>query len=219
MLTSTKCCGARVIPGIAAAGLTDACRWAAIEVGVKGKGQVLSEGQVPEAYVRVVSDGYFDAMGIPLIEGRDSRSAMEIRRRTGHGGQPEPWRARFGPGRMRSDRLMTHAAGAVVVGVVGDVRHFSLERRAAWKCICRMRQYRGLWRSWIWWCGQRCPRPNGDGGARGAPAGGSELAGERIPDPAALVDKAVSPRRFVVMLLAGIRRVSRCCWRRWGFTA
>src|SRR5258707_9571673 len=60
------------IPGIEAAGLSDALplgrnrSW-----GMAPKGQVYKRGEYPDAFVRIVSDGYFHAMGIPLRVGRD----------------------------------------------------------------------------------------------------------------------------------------------------
>src|SRR5581483_9891317 len=62
----------REIPGIAAAGLTDTLplgrnrSW-----GAPAQGVVYPPGQFPDAFVRIVSDGYLRAMGIPLIAGRE----------------------------------------------------------------------------------------------------------------------------------------------------
>jgi len=44
---------------------------------VAGKGQVFKDGaDYPEAFVRIVSDGYVKAMGMTLKKGRDLRNAM-----------------------------------------------------------------------------------------------------------------------------------------------
>ena len=62
----------RAVPGITAAGLTDALplgrnrSW-----GAPAKGQVYPPGKFPIAFVRVVSDGYLKALGIALVAGRD----------------------------------------------------------------------------------------------------------------------------------------------------
>ncbi len=62
----------RSVPGIAAAGIADVLPlhgdrgWQ-----VSSKGQVYERDRHPEAFVRVVSDGYFEALGIPLKLGRE----------------------------------------------------------------------------------------------------------------------------------------------------
>ena len=61
----------RSVHGIVAAGITDCLplrddrSW-----GVAGKGQLYPRGHMPEAFVRIVSDGYFEAVGIRLQAGR-----------------------------------------------------------------------------------------------------------------------------------------------------
>ena len=62
---------ARAVRGVAAAGLTDALplgrnrSWTA-----PAKGRVYPKGKLPVAYVRLVTEGYIGAMGIPLRSGR-----------------------------------------------------------------------------------------------------------------------------------------------------
>ena len=72
MLTS-RCAGrVREVQGIEAAGLTDALplgrnrSW-----GIGAKGQIYPRGQNPNAFVRVVSDGYMKTMGIQVRAGRE----------------------------------------------------------------------------------------------------------------------------------------------------
>ena len=62
---------ARSVPGIVAAGISDVLpldgdrSW---QVGAQG--QVYDKDHHPEAFIRVVSDGYFEALGIALKSGR-----------------------------------------------------------------------------------------------------------------------------------------------------
>ena len=106
---------------------------------VRGEGQVYPKGHVPEAYVRVVSEGYFEAMGIPLIEGRgftehdgDSKESVVVVNRT--------LARTLWPGQDATGQTMTQDGGRVVVGVVGDVRHFSLEAAGGPEMYLPLRQ-------------------------------------------------------------------------------
>jgi len=62
----------REIPGVEAAGITDALPLGRNRTwGSRAKGVTYERGKAPTAYVRVVSDGYLAALGIPLKAGRD----------------------------------------------------------------------------------------------------------------------------------------------------
>jgi predicted permease len=62
----------REIPGVDSAGLTDALplgknrSWS-----VPAKGQTYPPGEFPDEFIRIISDGYFQAMRIPIRAGRD----------------------------------------------------------------------------------------------------------------------------------------------------
>src|SRR5688572_10052224 len=59
------------IPGVSAAGLTDQLPLGRNRTwGTPAKGQTYERGKFPSAFIRVVSDGYLGAMGIPLRAGR-----------------------------------------------------------------------------------------------------------------------------------------------------
>ncbi len=193
----------RSIPGIKSAGLTDVLpldgdrSW-----GVAAKGQVYPSGHNPEAFIRIVTDGYLEAVGIPLRAGRgfterDSSSSElvvvinETLART------------LWPGENAVGKVITQDGGRRVVGVVGDVRHQALEETGGGEMYLPLRQ-------------------TGDYAAvdlvvrTSLPTDGLAAAVRAVlrpidPDlPAAefrtlqeLVDKAVSPRRFLVLLLGG----------------
>jgi hypothetical protein len=62
----------RSVPGIAAAAITDVLPLGGDRAWqVSGKGQIYEKGHHPEAFIRVVSDGYFEALGIPFKSGRE----------------------------------------------------------------------------------------------------------------------------------------------------
>jgi len=118
----------RAIPGIAAAGITDVLPldgdrgW---QVGAKG--QVYDKNNHPEAFIRVVSDGYFEALGVPLKAGREftgsDRSSTEPVVMVNETLARTLW-----PGQDAVGRMMTTDGGRRVVGVVGDVHHGGFER-------------------------------------------------------------------------------------------
>jgi predicted permease len=194
---------ARSLPGIVAAGITDALplrddrSW-----GLAGRGQIYPKGHMPEAFIRVVSDGYFEAAGIPLRSGRgfterDRASSDRVVVVN------ETLARTLWPGQNPLGQMITADVSRRVVGVVADVRHEALEKAGGAELYLPMRQ-------------------TGDYAAmqlvvRTALPPNSLAAGLRTVlrpiDPNLpvrefvtfqdLVDRAVSPRRFLVLLLAG----------------
>ena len=194
---------ARSVPGITAAGISDVLpldgdrSWQ-----VSGKGQVYEKDHYPEAFIRVVSDGYFEALGIPLQSGREFTESDR--------GSSEPvvmvnetLARTLWPGQDAVGKMMTQDGGRRVVGVVAEVHHGGPESSGGSEMYLPMRQ-------------------TGDYAAmrlvvRTALPPDSLAAGIRMAlrplDPnlpvtefqtlQGLVDKAVSPRRFLVILLTG----------------
>jgi predicted permease len=193
----------RSVPGIVAAGITDV-----LPLGgdrgwqVSGKGQVYEKGRHPEAFVRVVSDGYFEALGVPLKSGREFTGSDRASR------EPvvvvnETLARTLWPGQDPIGQIMTQDGGRRVVGVVADVHHGGPERLGGSEMYLPMRQTTDY--------------PEMELVVRTALPPDSLAAGIRTAlrpiDPNLpvgtfqtlqdLVDKVVSPRRFLVMLLAG----------------
>ncbi len=79
---------ARDVPGVTAAGLSDALplgrnrSW-----GSPAKGQTYPPGHFPNSFVRVVSEGYIGAIGIPLRAGRDFNARDTVVLRPGDPGK------------------------------------------------------------------------------------------------------------------------------------
>jgi predicted permease len=130
----------RSVPGIAAAGIADVLPlrgdrgWQ-----VSGKGQVYDKNDHPEAYIRVVSDGYFAALGIQLKAGREF---AESDRATS---EPvvvvnETLARTLWPGQDPLEQTVTQDGGRRVVGVVGDVHHGGPERSGGSEMYLPMRQ-------------------------------------------------------------------------------
>ena len=193
----------RAVPGIRAAGLTDAIPLASDRAwGVAGKGQIYPRGHVPEAFIRVVSEGYFEAAGIRLVAGR------VFTERDGTSSEPvvvvnQTLARTLWPGQDALGQMVTQNGGRRVVGIVADVRHASLEKAGGSEMYIPLRQTRDYW-SMELVVRTALPPPSIAAPIRDA---------LRQVDPnlpigefrtlQGFVDRAVSPRRFLVLLLAG----------------
>jgi predicted permease len=191
------------VPGIEGAGLTDALPLSGNRSwGVQAKGQVYPKGQNPEAFIRIVSDGYIRAMGIPLRAGRDfterdtpsSELVILIN---------ETLARTLWPGQDPIGQMVTQDGGRRVVGVVGDVRHLALEQGSGSEMYLPIRQTSDY--SSVDLVVRTTLPPAGLASAVRAALKPIEpnLPGKEFRKLQQLVDKAVSPRRFVVLLLAG----------------
>jgi predicted permease len=191
------------IPGVEGAGLSDSLPlghnrtwWAGV------KGRVYSQSELPLAFVRVVSDGYLKAMGIPLRAGRDfteadtpaSQHVVLIN---------ETLAQRNWPGQNPLGQVIQTNGDSTVVGVVGDVRHLALEESYGSEMYIPIRQSNDY--------------PSVDLVVRSSLSNAEidarlretlrpiapDLSMSSLRTLQSLVDKSVSPRRFVVMLLGG----------------
>ena len=195
---------ARAVPGITAAGISDILpldgdrSWQ-----VQAKGQVYDKVHYPpEPFIRVVTDGYFEALGIALKAGREfSQSDRES-------SEPvvmvnETLARTLWPGQDAVGKIVTQDGGRRVIGVVADVHHGGPERLGGSEMYMPMRQTRdyAAMRLVV-----RTTLPPDSLAA-------SIRMALRPIDPnlpvtefqtlQGLVDKVVSPRCFLVMLLSG----------------
>jgi len=190
------------VPGVEAVGLTDALPLGRNRAwGIRAKGEVYQEGQNPNAFPRLVDNGYIRTMQIPLIAGRDFtphdttdvEDVMIVN---------EAMARRLWPGRDPIGQTVLIGRGEWrVVGVVSNVRHSSLEEEAGLEMYLPIRQ-QSDWRSLELVIRTNLPPESLAPGVRGA---------LRTIDPALptsdfktlgqMVDRAVSPRRFILLLL------------------
>jgi predicted permease len=196
----------REIPGVEAASLTDVLplghnrSW-----GSPAKGQVYANpDDYPVSFVRIVGDGYVRAMGMSIRKGRDfterddpaSTPVMMVN---------EALARRLWPGQNPIGQIIQGDCGGdrQVVGVVGDVRHMALEKGSGFEIYIPMRQCRD-WGSVDAVVRSRLPFPvlasAVDGAVRPIVP---ELPRGSLRPLTDLVDKAVSPRRFIMLLLGG----------------
>jgi predicted permease len=191
-------------PGMEAAGLSDSLplghnrSW-----GVAAKGVVYTPQNYPIGFPRIVSDGYFRAMGIPLRAGRD------FTERDTKGTLPviilnATLARNLWPGQDPIGKIVrADDPERTVVGVVGDVHHMTLEEGSGNEFYIPMRQTQDY--------GSvdmvvRTSLPTAELATRIREALRPiepDLPTANLRTLQTLVDRAVSPRRFVVLLLGG----------------
>jgi predicted permease len=189
------------IPGVQAAGLSDALPLGRNRTwGIGAKGHVYSPTDFPEAFVRIVSDGYFPAMGIPLRKGRDFTPADALKSQKVIIVNETMARALW-PGQDALGQLTD--GDQLVIGIVGDVRHLALEQGSGSEMYLPIRQGNDYSSVDLV---VRSSLSNAELAPRLREALlpiAPDLPGSNLRPLQSLVDKAVSPRRFVVMLLGG----------------
>jgi predicted permease len=172
---------ARAVPGVRAAGITDVLplggdrSWA-----VSAMGHVYDKSHPPpEPFIRVVTDGYFEAAGIRLRLGRtftprdraSSERVVVIN---------ETLARTLWPDQDPLGQMITTDRGRRVVGVVADIRHETLEKAGGSEMYLPMRQTGGL-------CSHGTDGENhapagqpGGGNSKRPPAGRPLSAGPRL---------------------------------------
>ena len=192
---------ARSVPGVRAAGVIDILPFAGDrgwQVGAMG--QVYPKDQHPEAFIRVVSDGYFEAAGLHLQAGRafterdrDSSELVVIVNQT---------LARIlWPGQDPIGQAMTQDHGRRVIGVVSDVRHEALEKAAGSEMYLPLRQTQDYPAMELVARTTVPPEALAAGLRTALRPLDPNLPISELRSLQDLVDKAVSPRRFLVNLL------------------
>jgi predicted permease len=193
------------IPGVEAAGFIDSLPLGRNRTwGAAAKGVVYQRENYPLAFVHIVSEGYMEAMRIPLVAGR------YFSPRDNENGEAviiinETMARTLWPGQKAVGKLMVagDARDKHVIGVVKDVHHISLEKASGGEMYLPIRQSQDfpslnlvvrsrlddnvLSRSVL---AALLPFDRG-------------LAHEQFFPLQQIVDQSVSPRRFIVMLLTG----------------
>jgi predicted permease len=193
----------RALPGMGAAGVADVLpldgdrSWQ-----VTGRGQVYPRDHHPEAYIRVVSDGYFEAAGVRVVTGRGFTEADRA--------SSEPVAVvnmtlarTLWPGQNAVGQYLTQDGGRRVVGVVDDVRHASLEAAGGSELYLPMRQtgdYSAINLVVRTTLSPEHFAPEVRGALREID---KNMPLPQIAGLQELVDKSVSPRRFLVLMLGG----------------
>jgi predicted permease len=198
---------ARSVPGIVAAGIADVLplrddrAWS-----VSVRGHVYEKNNHPEPFIRVVTDGYFEAAGIPLRAGRllteRDRAASEPVVVINETMARTAWRGENPLGQVITTYSGQQVLG-VVVGVVGDVRHEALEQASGPEMYLAMRQTADYAAMQLVVRTALPPDSLAAGLRTALRPVDPNLPVREFVKFQDLVDKAVSPRRFLVLLLAG----------------
>ncbi len=196
------------IPGVDSVGLTDALplgknrNWC-----VPAKGQTYTKDNFPCEFVRIVSEGYFHAMRVPLRAGRefterDSAGAPKVAIVN------ETMARKIWPGQDPIGQILLNRDPVEVVGVVGDVRHLTLEQDAGMELYFPIRQTGDFSNVDL------VVRAKGDPEALAGPVRAAllpvnpDIPANEFRPLERLVDRSVSPRKFVVMLLGGFAGIA-----------
>jgi predicted permease len=192
------------VRGIEAAGLSDSLplghnrSW-----GVAAKGVQYTPQNYPEGFPRIISDGYFRAMGIPLRAGRDfterdTKGSLNVIIVN------ETLAKNLWPGEDPIGKIVrADDPERTVVGVVGDVHHMALEEKSGNEFYIPMRQTQDYGTVDLV---VRTSLPTAELASSLREALRPiepDLPTANLRTLQTLVDRAVSPRRFVVMLLGG----------------
>ena len=193
-------------PGIERAAITDALPMGRNRTwGAGAKGVTYERGQYPTAFVRVVSEGYPAAMGVPILAGRDLTAS------DGPGAEPvmlvnKTLADALWPGKNPIGQYINGGCNSNerrVVGVVGDVRHLSLEQPAGNEMYMPARQCNDLAGAYLV-VRSSLPTAQIASTLRTALAPiAPNLAGNDFRTLQQIVDRSTSPRRFTVFLLGG----------------
>lgn len=189
------------IPGVESAGLTDTLPLGRNrEWGAGAKGVVYRENEAPSIYPRMVSPGYLDAMGIRIRKGRDFTTSDNADSRRVIIINQAAERAIF-PGQDALGKILINNNEWLVVGVVDDVRHSSVEQNAGAEV------YFPIMQMGDWGATDLVVRSTLPLAALNAPMRvalremDSQMPVDEFQTLGAVVDRAVSPRRFVLYLL------------------
>jgi predicted permease len=161
------------------------------------------KGHYPEAFIRVVSDGYFATMGIPIRAGRDftpsdvpgGENVVVMNQTLAH----TLW-----PDRPAVDQIiMQRGERWRVAGVVGDVRHNALEHGFTGELYFSMRQMADYKAVNLIVQTDLSPTQLASSVRAALQPIAPDLPRAEWRTLQQLVDKVASPRRFVALLLGG----------------
>ncbi len=196
----------RSLPGVKAAGIIDSLPLGRNRTwGIAAHGMTYKPNEYPEAFVHIVSDGYIPAAGIRIIEGRDftERDTTEtepaivinetLARRLFRGEEALGRQVDAGP----------FNTPCRVIGIASDVRHLALEQASGSEMYFTLRQVHDLPSIYLVLRSRLAAAALTSAVRQTLLPLDPEMPREQFESLTQLVDRSVSPRRFIVLLLAG----------------
>jgi predicted permease len=168
--------------------------------GVRAKGRVYKKGEANDTFVRLVSEGYVGTMGMQLRAGRD------LTAQDGPNSEPviminETMARVLWPGESALDKFVEADTTRRVVGVIADVRHLALEEGAGSEMYLPLRQTGDFSTVNLVVRSSLTPASLGTSLRSALAPVVPNLPTNEIQTLTKVVDKAVSPRRFLTTLL------------------
>jgi predicted permease len=194
----------RSAPGVTAAGMIDSLPLGRNRTWTVGaKGSVYARNELPSAYLHVVSEGYLGAMGIPLLAGRDFAETDHNRSETvvlvNQTLARKLWPGQDPVGRV----LVASGVARRVIGLVQDVRHLALEKDGGAETYFTVRQTGDYAAMHLVARGSRSSTDLTAATRQAIQPIDPNLPLKEIRTVQEIVDRSVSPRRFIVQLLVG----------------
>ncbi|HEY7210940.1 MAG TPA: ABC transporter permease [Bryobacteraceae bacterium] len=193
----------RELPGVETAGMIDSLPLGRNRTwGLGAQGVVYKRGEYPLAFVHIVTDGYLKAAGISLRAGRDF-SLTDTRTSEQVVLVNETFARKLWPGKDPLGRLLAGQVPFRVIGVVKDVHHLGPEQTSGNEVYFSVRQVPDYGSMNLVVRSRLDMQTLTSKVRRVLLPIAPRLPKEQFLPLQDLVDRAVSPRRFTVLLLSG----------------
>jgi predicted permease len=192
---------ARAVGGVQSVALSDGLPLGSNRSwGVRAKGRVYAKGEAHDTFVRLVSEGYVPTMGMHLRAGRD------LTAQDGPSSEPviminETMARTMWPGEGAIGKIIEADTNRRVVGVFADVRHLALEEGAGSEMYIPLRQSGDFSTVNLVVRSSLTPTSLAASLRSALAPVVPNLPTNEIQTLTKVVDKAVSPRRFLTTLL------------------
>lgn len=201
----------RAVPGVTSATIADGLPLGSNRMwGIARGGQEYVRGRGQGGFIRVATDGFAETMGMRLIAGRDL-SAQDVENGEKIVVINETAAKKLWPDQSALDKILrVGGTDRRVVGIVGDVRHLTVEEQAGNEVYLSIRQVFDYSTLTLIVRTNLAPAALARSLQTALAPIVPDLATNDIKSLQTLVDKAVSPRKFFTALLGGFSVFALC---------